>query len=328
MAEPEDSPLPEGFGRSTVNWRPSARHDPVEVATLHLQHLLLLAAREAWQRQLPGRNFAGSVLAELLGTPGSLRPAEKRLAGAQRLQLDDIVRLGLQLGDDFLGAVPAAATDLLPEPYRRLLQGWRAGAGTLPRFRQSGPAGHDWTSVAMELAAYLEAEADAGRDHLLTPDAAAYALARCLTECGTDPSHIELSGEPMADPSVRALELASPTTTVLAALAYLPDRVDRPPALWRRIADVLHDVAEREVDERLLVIAAGPAATRQLRTRLPDGFTASPGTEFTLRIQAAMGNRLITQEHGVSPDLDILLVDRREQGSRGSVLTLGLTKRR
>lgn len=114
----------------------------------------------------------------------------------------------------------------------------------------------------------------------------------------------------------------------LAALAYLPDRVDRPPALWRRIANVLHDVAEREADERLLIMAAGPAATRQLRTRLPDGFTAAPGTEFTLRIQAALRNRLITQEHAVSPDLDLLLVDRREQGSRGSVLTLGLTKRR
>ncbi|MFD8495890.1 hypothetical protein [Amycolatopsis sp. NPDC059657] len=328
MAESANSPLPEGFGRSTVNWRPSARHDPVEVATLHLQHLLLLAAREAWQRQSPGRHFTGSVLAKLLGTPDSLRPAEKRLAGAQRLQLDDIVRLGLQLGDDFLGAVPAAATDLLPEPYHGLLREWRAGAGTLPRFGQLGLGGHDWTSVAIELAAYLDAEADAGRDHLLTTDAATYALAQCLTECGTDSSHIELSDEPLADPSVRALELASPTTTVLAALAYLPDRVDRPSDLWQRIANVLHDVAERETDERLLVIAAGPAATRQLRTRLPEGFTATPGTEFTLTIQTAMRNRLITQEHAVSPDLDLLLVDRREQGHRGSVLTLGITKRR
>ena len=35
-------------------------------------------------------------------------------------------------------------------------------------------------------------------------------------------------------------------------------------------------------------LVTGPAATRQLRTHLPDGVTAAPGTEFTLRIQTAI----------------------------------------
>jgi hypothetical protein len=326
VAVPEDSSLPEGFGWSTVRWRPSARHDPVEVATLHLQHLLLLAAREAWQRRSPDRRFTGSALAELLGTPDSLRPAEKRLAGTQRLQLDDIVRLGLLLGDDVLGAVPAAASDLLPEPYQRLLDGWQPG--TLPQFRQPGLGGHDWTSVGTALTTYLDAETAAGRDHLLTTDAVAYALVQCLTECGTDPSHIELSEDLTNDATVRALQLPSPMVTSSVALAYLPDRVDRPTALWPRIANILHAVAELEADERILVLVTGPAATRQLRTHLPDGVTAAPGTEFTLRIQTAMRNQPTTGQHPVGPDLDILLLDRRELSAHGIVLVSSLTKRR
>ncbi|RSM41904.1 hypothetical protein DMA12_23475 [Amycolatopsis balhimycina DSM 5908] len=300
----------------------------MEVATLHLQHLLLLAAREAWQRRSPDKRFTGSALAELLGTPDSLRPAEKRLAGTQRLQLDDIVRLGLLLGDDVLGAVPAAASDLLPEPYQRLLDGWQPGTGTLPHFRQPGLGGLDWVSVGIALTAYLDAESAAGRDHLLATDAVAYALVQCLTECGTDASRIELSEDLTNDATVRALQLASPTVTISVALAYLPDRIDQPTALWQRTANILRAVAELEADERILVLVAGPAATRQLRTHLSNAATAAPGTEFTLRIQAAMRNQPNAGQHPVGPDLDILLLDRRELGGHGIVLVSSLTKRR
>jgi hypothetical protein len=139
---------------------------------------------------------------------------------------------------------------------------------------------------------------------------------------------IELSEDLTNDATVRTLQLASPTVTISVALAYLPDRVEQPTALWPRIANIVHAVAELEADERILVLVAGPAATRQLRTHLPDGVTAAPGTEFTLRIQTAMRNQPNNGQHAVGPDLDILLLDRRELGAHGIVLVSSLTKRR
>jgi hypothetical protein len=328
VTSPKPEPVPDAFGRANVRWHPSADHDPVEVATLHLQHLLLVAARRAWSRVSPGSAFTGSTLADLIGSPDSLRPAEKRLAGKQPLQLADIVRLGLLLGDDILAAVPSSAAGLLPEPYRQLVDRWDAGTGTLPQFRHAGPGGHDWTRAVRLLAEFLDTEATAGRDHLLTTDAVAYAFVRSLTECGIDPSQVEFADDQPADAAVRTLLITSVGDTILTSVGYLPDRVDRPSALGQRIIDILYNAADGDADHRIVVITAGPAATRQLHAHLPDALSVTSGSEFTLRVQTAVRTRTQTPDTGLGPDLDILLLGRQQALTNEALLALSVTKRR
>jgi hypothetical protein len=328
VPRPDPGPIPDAFGKPNVEWHPSAGHDPVEVAALHLQHLLIMAARRAWSRLSPSAAFTGSTLATLMDTPDSLRPAEKRLAGQQFLQLEDIVRLGLLLGDDVLAAVPRSTVELLPEPYQQLVDRWEPGAGVLPRFRPAGPGGHDWTHAAGLFAHFLNTEVAAGRDHLLTTDAVAYAFIRSLTESGTDASQIELADDQSTEAAIRTLLITSAADTVLASLAYLPDRADAPRALGRRIIDILYNAADGDAEHRVVVIVSGPAATRQLRTHLPDAFSRPPGTEFTFRVQTAARTQPAAANPALGPDLDLLLLDRQHPRANEALLALSVTKRR
>lgn len=321
-----EEPPADGFGKDGVTWRPSLDHDPIHIAALYLQHRLILAARHAWPHLHRGSDLTGSGLAELLGTPTSTRPAEKRLAGKQPLQLDDIVRLAFYLGDDIFNALPRHPTDLFPEPYRSLLGSWEPGHGTLPTFQLSGPGGHDWSSAVTRLAKDLSAEDDAGRDHLLTPGAVTHALVRALDECGTDPHTIELHDHQLPDDAVCTLEIGPTTNTTLASVAYLPDRAGPPRALIERLGAILHAIADQDADHRVLVLIAGQAATRQLRTQLPGTLDSHANTQVTVKFPTLTGTRPLGEE--VPSDLDITVLAREQHQPRTTILAMHITKRR
>lgn len=321
----DEEPPADGFGREGVTWRPSAEHDPVRVAALHLQHQLITAARRAWPHVHAGSELTGRALAELLGTPTSIRPAEKRLAGRQLLQLEDIVRLALCLGDGILAALPSHVTDVFPEPYHPLLGAWQSGRGTLPTFRGDRPGGHNWVSAVASLIQHLDEEVTAERDHLLTAGAITYALVQALNDSGTHPSTIELDDRHRQDDATCTLAMGPATNTTLASVAFLPDREGPPRVLAERLGGILYDVAGHDADHRVLVLVAGPAATRQLRTQVPRALDSPVNSQFVHRFQTLIR----TPPPGEVPsDLEITVLARGQQHSSGTVVALLVTKLR
>lgn len=319
----DQDPVPDGFGRDTAAWQPSPSHDPVQVATLHLQHLLIAAVRRAWPRVRPDSGLTGRTLADALGTPHSIRPFEKRLAGAQPLQLEDVVRLTLYLGDEILGALPPHAAELFPEPYRPLLGRWKPGQATLPTFQRYGL--HEWDATVTWLAAFLDREVEAGRDHLLTPGGVTHALTVAITEFGTDPSTIEVDDHPPSDQAVQSLTIGPATNITVASLAYLPDQPGRPRVTAERIANILYATADREANHRIVILVAGPATTRQLRTGLPDMLEVQANTPFTLRFQTVTRN---LPPGTVPDDLDVTVIGRAQRQLHSAVVAALISKRR
>ncbi len=318
-------PPVDDFGQNDATWRPSSAHDPIQIAALHLQHQLITAARRAWPHVHPGADLTGSAFAEILGTPHSIRPAEKRLAGKQPLQLNDIVRLALYLGDDFLAALPRQVADLFPEAYRPLLGSWRPGQGSLPTFRSQDPGGHNWAVAIASLSRHLDEEAAAGRDHLLTTGAVVHACVCALNECGTDPSTIELGDHHERDDAVSTLSIGPAANTTLASVAYLPDRAGQPRDLAERLGGILRNAANHEADHRVLILVVGPAASRQLRTHLPDALDSHLNTQFIHRFQTLIRTPM---PGDVPNDLEVTVLAREEHRPKGAVIAMLLTKQR
>lgn len=319
-------PPPDGFGRREPHWEPSPEHDAVEVATLHIQHRIVAAARRAWEELFPGVPLTGKALAARLDTPGSVRPFEKRLAGDQHLQLRDIAKLAAVLGDDILTAVPGRVSAIFPAAYQPLLQHWEAGKGQLPELRPP-PALGDWRETVSILAAFITQECDAGRDHLLGPDVVAFALAQALHETGADASQLESVEDDRGSTTTRRTVAVNGAERAVLTVAYLPDRAGQPQRLAAQIMALVQHVSEIDADYRIAVLAAGALATGQCRAHLPESLDAAINSVFTMTFQRVVRAGTSTQDPAALPDLHLQLVGRARIGTYGHVIGLLVDKR-
>lgn len=143
-AEP---PVPASYGTPDIRWRPSRDHDAVQVAALHLQHLVLCKIR----RQL-GETTAAH-LSQLLGV--NLRTAQRITSGEHLLRTDELVELASLFGDDVLDVIPRTVIELFPEPYRSYLGDWTPGSLRLPAFAPPPvPEVIAWGGAAADLAGW------------------------------------------------------------------------------------------------------------------------------------------------------------------------------
>jgi hypothetical protein len=92
-----------------------------------------------------------------------------------------------------------------------------------------------------------------------------------------------------------------------------------------RIAHILYAIADREADHRVVIFVAGPAATRRLRTDLPDLLEVQANTPFTLRFQT-MARRL--PPGAVPDDLDVTVIGRVQRQPHSIVVAALVSKRR
>jgi transcriptional regulator with XRE-family HTH domain len=287
---------PHAFGYPDVHWVASDEHDPVYVAALHLQHMVLQVAR-----RLGGKDLS-EELSQLLGV--SLRTAQRILSGEHLLGVKELIELACLFGDDVLGAIPRSVGELFPEEYRSLLGPWRAGTRQLPSFHLlEGPATIAWPGLAAQLAAWLNSELGEDRSELLGEQVVAHRLAVLLAKEAISSNLIMVSARPRPAIGWMTLEVLTRVSTVVA-IGCLLDPVDNPVG---RLGDVLRTCYEvLDYDgRRILLLCLGRRMEGQLRVRLDRLAGASEGDAVVVPFQLMGQLGIEPQLDSIPPDLSI-----------------------
>ena len=239
-AEPPVSP---SYGTPDVRWHPSRDHDAVQVAALHLQHLVLCEIR----RQLGGGwEAAAAHLSRLLGI--NLRTAQRITSGEHLLRADELVELASLFGDDVLDVIPRTVIELFPEAYRSYLGDWTPGSQQLPAFVPP-PVQEviDWNGAVADLGDWLADELTGGRTGLVSEAVIAHHVAAFLADEAIPQQppdggrHARHLPSRLARPEHRDTHPHPPTPGLSAGPASGPgwcasrhtDRLLRSPGLWR-----------------------------------------------------------------------------------------------
>lgn len=314
--------LPPGFGRAEdPGWQPSAAHDPAEVLSTYAAHRVWRAVRQAWRRVYPQTLFNGQNLAQMLGAE-SVRPWQKRLAGAQPLRLADVLVLAAIFGDDIVAALPQDSTELFPSAYRHLLHQWKPGTGVPPVFAEPDEGTIDWQRAVADLAVYDADEHQAHRSDLLTAETYRYTLALLLEEQGVPIDRFQPNQPTIPHSCAMTLYSQSRLTIVTSDIRQLASRDDAAAALM----DILYQTFETDAYERVLVLVAGAAAVSQIAVYVP-GALRQPGHRFTLTFQQALGGGLHV-DHGeeLRPDIDLIALGQAHGPANRQVIALHVGK--
>ncbi|MEU9808554.1 hypothetical protein [Mycobacterium sp. NPDC050853] len=312
---------PLGFGGDgDPAWHPSADHDPTAVLSTHALHRVLAAVRHTWPRTYPGERFSGQALAAKLG--GSVRPVQKRLAGAQPLTLGDVLTLAALFGDAVLQALPREESDLFPADYDRLLSHWTPGAGELPVFSEPNGEAINWAAAVDELAAYDAGEFASERSHLLTADTYRYELASALGRHGAQVSQVEYSDLVIDHSRVMTLYSQPRVTIVICDLLQVGTRARAAAA----VVNVLHQTVTCDTAERVLILIAGTAAVGQIQAHLPAAL-GTAGQRFSLSFQHAIAAGLTVDDtRELLPDIELMTLGHGAGAPHQHVIALRVGK--
>jgi hypothetical protein len=291
-------PAPSDYGTPAVRWHPSGDHDPVHVAALSLQHLVLCGIR-----RLAGEDVTAH-LSRLLGV--SFRTAQRIAAGDHLLRVDEIVELACLFGDDVLEAIPHTVMDLFPEPYRPLLMSWRAGGRELPAFATPRvPEMIVWPEPAVDLSQWLAGELHAGRMGLVNVSVAAHHMAESLADADIPSSLIVASRSDVLPVGWLGLDVLTRIPTRLL-FGYLLDPVDEPAGTMRDILSAFYGLVTYE-GQRMAVLCLGQRMSGQFRVYLPGLLDARMGDTLTLPFQVAGGLGVVAASGHEAPDLTLTL---------------------
>jgi hypothetical protein len=314
------TPPPDGFGSAEVRWRPSAVHDPIDVASLYLRHRVMAAVRTAWPDVYPRDEFAGRVLAAKMGEKE--RPWQKRVAGTQTLSLADLVTLAALFGDGVLAALPRGTEDLFPPEYAPNLRQWCAGEGRKPVFVDSEPDSVDWQPMIAALARFDSDELLAGRSHLISADTYRYFFASVYGGMGGHVDQLELVTTELEGCEAMVLHAVR---RVAILFADLRDPIPRSEAA-KSLVRVIHQTSIFDAHEKVVVIVVGPSAASQVRVLFPMAY-AEPGESFRLDLERTelMGPEVAAEVMSLENN-EITLVGRSARQPDGQILALRIDK--
>ncbi|SCX24799.1 hypothetical protein [Mycolicibacterium fluoranthenivorans] len=319
----DGSPPPDGFGSAEVCWRPSAAHDPIDIASLYFRHRVIAAVKTAWPTVFPKEEFSAANLVKKMGEEQKkVRPWQKRIAGKQTLSLADLLALVTLFGDEILAALPQRSDDLFPSDYAQMLRRWRPGSGHRPEFIDAESDSVDWQSMAAALADFDSGEITAGRAHLISADTYRYFFANVYGSAGGHVDQLELV--PTQIDRCEAVVLYA-ARRLAALFADLRDPISRPDAM-KALIRVIHEASVFDAHEKVAVVIAGTSAIGQLRALFPTVYSL-PGEPFRLQLERTeLAGPDVVDEVLSLENNEISLVGRAPSLSGGEILALLIHK--
>ncbi len=314
-AEPQ---VPPSYGTPDVRWHPSRDHDAVQVAALHLQHLVLCEIR----RQLG--EAAAAHLSRLLGI--NMRTAQRITSGEHLLRVDELVELASLFGDDVLDVIPRTVIELFPEAYRSYLGDWTPGSQQLPAFVPPPvPEVVDWNGAAADLGNWLADELSAGRTGLVNEAVVAHHVAAFLAGEAIPSSLLMVVGTPATCPAGwLGLNILTRIPTHLR-LGCLLDPLRDPVGALRDTLSVFYEVLAYG-GERMALLCLGQGIRGQMQVHVPGLAAAQPGDVVTIPFQVGGQLDVPVARNERAPDLQLTVRASAASDPNAYVIAVGIGK--